>query len=29
MACGHTQGIIPFPRADGSVAFIDVVGEAS
>ena len=27
--CGHTQEIIPFPRADGSVVFIDVVGEAS
>jgi hypothetical protein len=27
--CGHTQEIIPFPRADGSVVFIDVIGEAS
>src|SRR5260370_5228828 len=24
--CGHTQEIIPFPRADGSVLFIDVIG---
>jgi hypothetical protein len=27
--CGHTQEIILFPRVDGSVLFIDVVGEAS
>jgi hypothetical protein len=27
--CGHTQEIIPFPRVDGSVLFIDVIGEAS
>jgi len=27
--CGHTQELIPFPRADGSVLFIDVIGEAS
>ena len=27
--CGHTQEIIPFPRADGSVLFIDVIGKAS
>ncbi len=25
--CGHTQETIPFPRADGSVVFIDVIGE--
>ncbi|HXL20104.1 MAG TPA: hypothetical protein VN961_21525 [Streptosporangiaceae bacterium] len=27
--CGHTREIIPFPRADSSVLFIDVLGEAS
>ncbi len=27
--CGHTQELIPFPRADGSVLFIDVIGEAT
>jgi len=27
--CGHRQEIIPFPREDGSVLFIDVVGEAT
>lgn len=26
--CGHTQEIIPFPRADGWVLFIHVIGEA-
>jgi len=27
--CGHRQEIIPFPREDGSVLFIDVVGCAA
>ena len=27
--CGHTQETIPFPRADGSVLFVPVLGEAS
>jgi hypothetical protein len=26
--CGHTQEITPFPRADWSVVFIAVIGEA-
>ena len=26
---GHRQEIIPFPREDGSVLFVEVVGEAS
>ncbi len=26
--CGHRQEIIPFPRADGSVLFVPVLGEA-
>jgi hypothetical protein len=26
--CGDGQEIIPFPRADGLVLFIDVIGEA-
>jgi hypothetical protein len=25
--CGHRQEIIPFPREDGSVLFIDAVGK--
>jgi len=27
--CGYLQEIIPFPREDGSVLFVDVIGEAS
>jgi hypothetical protein len=27
--CGHTQEAIPFPRQDGSVLFVPVLGEAS
>ena len=27
--CGHTQEIIPFPRTDGSVLFVPVLGEAT
>ena len=26
--CGHTQEVIPFPREDGSVLFVEVMGEA-
>jgi hypothetical protein len=27
--CGHRQEIIPFPRADGKVLFVPVLGEAT
>jgi hypothetical protein len=27
--CGHGQELIPVPRADGLVAFVPVLGEAS
>ena len=26
--CGHAQEVIPWPRADGLVAFVAVLGEA-
>jgi hypothetical protein len=26
--CGHTQEVIPFPLADGSVRYVRVVGDA-
>ena len=26
--CGHGQEVIPFPRPDGLVAFVPVLGEA-
>ncbi len=27
--CGRRQEILPFPRDDGSVVFIEIVGEAT